>query len=63
MNHPPGISKIWLQVREESMKKFKNPTIFWQSAGTYYLNMVTSEKKFLNIWQDWSNSFHKKSFV
>jgi hypothetical protein len=40
VNHQPGITAIRLQVREESR------IFFWQSAGTYYLNMVISEKKF-----------------
>jgi hypothetical protein len=32
-----GISQIWLQVREESKKKFKNPDIIWQPAAGIYL--------------------------
>ncbi len=57
-----GISQIWLQIRDE-IRKLKNPTIFLLLVRTHCLNMVISEKTFLQIWRLWCIFFKQKSFV
>ncbi len=40
-----GISQILLHVIKYIFKIFKNPTMFWQFARTYCLNMTISKRK------------------
>jgi hypothetical protein len=35
---------------ERKVEIFKNPDIFWWPAGTYFLNMVISQKYFGDFW-------------
>jgi hypothetical protein len=35
-----GITQLWLlQVKEEVVENFKNPTIFWRAVGTNFVKI------------------------
>jgi hypothetical protein len=49
-NHPQGELTKFGYRSERTVEIFKNPDMFWCPAGTYFLNMVISEKNSGDFW-------------
>lgn len=60
-DHPQDNLAIFGYWAERKVEKSWNPTIFWQNAGTYDLNLAISKKILFKIWEQlWIIKFLKK---